>query len=131
MLFKKRAVKWIHGCRYDHYSESVYYAKQKELEILPIKFKFVLNDLILFYKIIKSLVSVKLPDHFTFLETNLAKCTREKSILINKIVKVDKTETDKIAVIDPTIITCSIRPNCDSYKNCYVVKRPFIYITFS
>lgn len=48
----KRAKKWINRLHFDHFSENEYLAKQKELDILPKKFKFALNDLILLFKII-------------------------------------------------------------------------------
>ena len=116
---QKKAVKWIEGRRHDHYSDTEFFEKQKQLDILPIKFKFVLNDLILYYKIIKSLVYIKFPDHFSFLKADQAICTRESSVLVNKTVRVEKLVTDKIAVIDTTRMTCAIRPDCDSFKNCY------------
>ena len=52
---QKKAIKWINGRRFDHYSDIEYFNKQKELNILPMQFKFVLNvlnDLIMYYKII-------------------------------------------------------------------------------
>ena len=60
--------KWINGRRFNHYSDLEYYNKQKELHILPMKLKFVLNDLIMYYKSINLLVHIKLPEHFTFVE---------------------------------------------------------------
>ena len=118
---QKRAVKWINGCRYDHYSDLVYYEKQKELNILPIKFNFMLNDLILLYKIIHSLVIIKLPDHFTFLRADQTRCTRQTSILTNNIIESNAIVTDMIAVIDPTILTCSNKRNCDCFENCFFI----------
>ena len=67
MQCRKKAIKWINGRRFDHYSDIEYF-KQKELNILPIKFKFVLNDILMYYKIINLLVDIKLPEHFTFVE---------------------------------------------------------------
>ena len=60
--------KWINGRRFNHYSDLEYYNKQKELNILPMKLKFVLNDLIMYYKSFNLLVHIKLPEHFTFVE---------------------------------------------------------------
>ena len=57
---QKRAIKWIDGRRFDNYSNFVYREKQKEYNIiLPIKLKFYLNDLILFYKISTIKCSIK------------------------------------------------------------------------
>ena len=52
---QKKAVKWINGEQFTHYTDLEYLSKLKELSILPIKLKFALNDIILFYKIINYL----------------------------------------------------------------------------
>ena len=53
---QKRAVKWIFGQCFDHYSDEGYLKKQTELQILPIELKFCMNDLSLLYKILNSLL---------------------------------------------------------------------------
>ena len=68
VAIQKKAIKWINGRRFYHYSDLEYLNKQKELNILPIKFKFVPNDLIMCYKIVNLLVHIKLTEHFTFVE---------------------------------------------------------------
>ena len=40
---QKKAVKWINGQQYNHYTELEYHSKLKELSILPIKSKFALR----------------------------------------------------------------------------------------
>ena len=62
---QKKAVKWINGKPFDHYSDIEYADKQKELGILQLKLKFALNDLWLFYKIVNKLVPIDLPAHFS------------------------------------------------------------------
>ena len=54
-----------------------YLSKLKELSILPIKTKFALNDLILFYKIINSLVPINFPEHFTIIKPEDVRLTRK------------------------------------------------------
>ena len=57
---QKKAVKWIiNGQQFIQYTDLEYLSKLKELSILPIKSKFALNDLILFYKIINCLVPIE------------------------------------------------------------------------
>ena len=41
---------WISGHQFDHFSDKRLYEKEKEFDILPIRSKFLLNDLVLFYK---------------------------------------------------------------------------------
>ena len=102
---QKRAGKWIYGRRFDHYSDTEYYEKQKEQDILPIKLKFVLNDLVLFYKIVNSLTSIKLPDLFAFKKPTHVRYTRQTSSIID--------------LKDTTQIECSITPNCDSFRQSF------------
>ena len=93
------------GRKFDHYKDNEFFDKQKELDILPIKFKFFLNDLALFYKILNSLVSIKLPGHFIILQGDRVRCTRTTSAIISQN--------------DTTLMKCNIRPNCESFKNCF------------
>ena len=64
-VIQKRAIKWILGQNFDHYSDQEFSEKQKELEILPIKYKFMLNDLVLLYKIVHLFIPIKLPEEFS------------------------------------------------------------------
>lgn len=104
-LIQKRAIKWINGSRFDHYNEFEYFELRKKLDILPIKFKFALNDLNLFYKILNSLVPIKLPEHFKVLKPDHVRYTRQTAPIIDNR--------------DHTSIACSIKPTCDNFKNCF------------
>ena len=93
------------GRRFDQYSDIIYFNEQKELNILPMKFKFVLNDLIMYYKIINLLDHIKLPEHFTFLEAEQVRYTRQTSAIINNVHK--------------TLIKCYIRPTGGRFRDCF------------
>ena len=80
-------------------------SKLKELSILPIKSKFALNDLILFYKIINSLVPINLPEHFTIIKPEDVRLTRKTATILDEK--------------DVTSFKCSIKPSCDSFRNCF------------
>ena len=98
---QKKAVKWINGQQFSHYSGMEYLSKLKELSILTIKSKFALNDLILFYKIINSLVPISLPEHFSVIKPKDVRWTRKTvNIIDNK---------------DVTTIKCSIKPSCTGF----------------
>ena len=49
----------------------------KNKNILPIKSKFFLKDLVLFHKLLNSLVSINLPDKFTFCDSRELRYTRK------------------------------------------------------
>ena len=89
--------------RFDHYSDLEYLIIQKELSILPIKFKLVLNDFNI--QIINLLVHIKLTEHFTFIEAEQVRYTRQTSTIINNI--------------DKTLIKCDIRPTCGRFRDCF------------
>ena len=82
-VIQKRAVKWINGRIFDHYSDEEFYEKQKELNILPIKFKFIFNDVVLFFKIVNSLVPIKLPREFVLIKASEVRFTRSTENIIN------------------------------------------------
>ena len=55
VAIQKRGVKWVFGEVFASYSDEIFLQKQKELKILPIKQKFIFNDLVMFYKILNVL----------------------------------------------------------------------------
>ena len=60
---QKRAVKWINGEPYTSYSDEVFINEQSKLSILPMKQKFIHNDLVLFYKIVHQMMPLSLPPY--------------------------------------------------------------------
>ena len=69
------------------------------------KLKFYFNDLVLFYKIFYSLVSIKLPKELTIVKGNEVRYTRNTAAIINEQ--------------DITKIKCPIKPYCDGYRNFF------------
>ena len=104
-VIQKRAVKWIYGQPFDHYTDMEFMSKLREINILPMKLKFALNDLILLFKILNYYIPLKLPKHFSFLKPEDVRFTRKTSNICE----------DK----DVTRIKCSIKPSSNSFKNCY------------
>ena len=48
----------------------------QELDILPLRFKYLLTDMIIFYKIVNSLITTELPDEFSLFDPNKVRYTR-------------------------------------------------------
>ena len=60
---QRRAVKWILNEQDFHYSDFEYYRKLKDINLMPLKSKFQLNDLILFHKIFYQISIVSFPHY--------------------------------------------------------------------
>ena len=63
---QKRCIKWILDEEFCSYHGDSYYSKCKQLDILPIKSRFVLRDLKTFHSIVKSTSPIPLPDYMHF-----------------------------------------------------------------
>ena len=63
---QKRAVKWILNEDFCSYSDLEYVMKCKQLNFLPLNYNLLLNDLVLFHKIIRDLSPIKLPNYMHF-----------------------------------------------------------------
>ena len=110
---QKRAIKWINGQQFDSYSDTMFYNKQRELNILPIRFKFIYNDLMLFYKIMNALTPIALPEYITVAEAGKVRYTRRTAAIV------DHTDTSTLC--------CSVGPNCDSFKNSYFYRTMLLW----
>ena len=76
---QKRAVKWILKEQHDSYSDFIFLKKQKELDILPMRYKFLFADLVMFYRIISNDIKIELPHHISKIEPQDVKSTTRLS----------------------------------------------------
>ena len=81
---QKRGIKWINGEPYASYNDDQYYDMQKRLNILPMKEKFIYNDLVLFYKIVNSMIPVSLPGYITQCCSEGIRYTRHNAPIIDR-----------------------------------------------
>ena len=102
---QKRAVKWINGEQFDSYSNELFYEKQKELNILPMKLKFIYSDLMLFYKVVNNLIPIDLPDYITVCEPDQTRYTRRNAPIHD--------------LSDTSTYRCSVTPNSDNFRNSF------------
>ena len=65
--FQKSCVKWILFEEFLSYgpTEEVYLRKCRQVNLLPMRYKFTLNELVLFHKIIHELIPVRLPSYLS------------------------------------------------------------------
>lgn len=102
---QKRAVKWINGELFASYSDEVFFEKQKELDILPMKHRFIYSDILLMYKIVNGLVPISLPSYITLATPNNVRYTRRNAPIED--------------LSDYSTLQSSITPHCNAFKNCF------------
>ena len=87
--FQKRCIKWILSEEYYSYGcYEEYLRKCCQVNILPLAKHFDYNDLTLFFKIIHSLVPLKLPSYLTFFDgkSRLRSCHLDRLSLVSSII---------------------------------------------
>ena len=105
-LLQKRAVKWILKEQHKSYADDVFLLKQKELDLLPMKLKFVYSDLVLFYKITNKLVSIELPNYVTRIEPH-------------HILQITRASKPSAEGIDSVKFKCNVTPSVDCFRKSY------------
>ena len=60
---QKRCVKWILNEQFTSYSQYEYIMKLKDIDLLPVEYKFALTDLIVFHKIVHHALPINVPDY--------------------------------------------------------------------
>jgi len=102
---QKRSIKWILKETYSKYSKIEYIQKLIKLEILPLKDKMKVADILMFYKIANNLSCVQLPEYLKRVDYNSLPNTRKHS----------KTIENK----DSLTYMCTIRPVIDVFINSF------------
>ena len=108
-MLQKRAVKWILKEPYVSYTDKEFLKKQCSLDLLPMKYKFLLSDLTLFYKIINNYVEIKLPNYILRIgPQDVNRITRSNNSIANGI--------DKLR------FKCKVIPKVNAFKNSFFVR---------
>ena len=102
---QRRAVKWINGEPFSSYSDEKYAEELRKLKILPMKLKFIYNDLVLFYKIVNELVPIEFPDHISVCNAEGSRFTRQNAAIHN--------------LSDISSYCCNITPSSDALKHSF------------
>ena len=95
---QKRALKWVFGEENISYScKSFYWQKCKEINVLPMYYRFEFTDLILFHKILHGLVQVKVPSylHFYSGKSRLRFCHLDTLSIVCDIIPRSTTSQDR------------------------------------
>ena len=84
---QKRGIKWILNEEYNSYSNLDYLLRCKQLNILPLQYKLLFNDLLLLHKVIYDCSPIKLPSYLTFFQSKrrLRSCHLDHLSLVSSI----------------------------------------------
>ena len=108
-LVQRRAIKWILKEPFASYSDHDYLVKQRSLDVLPIKSKFVFTDLVLFHKIAYGSVNIKLPNYVIKWEPkDIIKCTRNTKCISDG--------SDKLK------FRCTVRSKVKAFDNSFFIR---------
>ena len=102
---QRRTIEWINGEQFTSYGDNMLFEKQKELNILPIRLKFVHNTLTVFYKIVNKLVDVSMPKYIHKVHPQALRFT--------------KTNANTIHCRDTSSYFCTILPNYNAFRNSF------------
>ena len=108
-LLQKRAVKWILKEPYARYTDEEFLRKQRSLDLLPMKYKFLLSDLTLFYKIVYNNVKIKLPNYVSRIEPQ-------------DIKRVTRSNSSIAKGIDGLKYKCKIAPKINAFSNSFFIR---------
>ena len=74
---QKRSIKWILGEEYCSYSSLDYFIRCRKLQVLPLKQKLILNDLVFLHSIINGLIKAPLlPNYLSFFQPSARRVLR-------------------------------------------------------
>ena len=116
---QKKAVKWIHGEEYIHYSEVEYNRKLLNLEILPMKQRFAYADLLFFHRILIRDICVRLPEYIDL-------------IPIEEVIPAQSADDESLPRLrsthkDPLYFVCKIDPRVNVFKQSYFYRTHILW----
>lgn len=79
--------------------------RQQELKILPMKLKFIFNDIVMFYKIVNGLVPITLPSCISACTPSDVRYTRRNAAIHE--------------LADSSTFQCSVTPNCEQFRHSF------------
>ena len=122
---QKRAIKWILNEEYHHYNDIEYICRLRDVNLLPLKYYFILNDLVIFHKIFYNLSCVKLPFYLRPCDEN------DRSRLRSNVNPPDyynsqsstlDLSTMRATSLDKNSLKCTVIPIATGFKNCFFLR---------
>ena len=126
---QRRATKWIFSEPYVSYDDNDYLCKLKKLDYMPLGYKFLVNDLLFFHKIVYDNICTKFPSYLSLVvpqsepsyRVRLRKRTPAWTSDVHPIFRcsLKPIEVDQY---DPLIYKCSIKPRTKVNENTFFVR---------
>ena len=127
---QKRAVKWIlNECNF-HYSDVEYICRLKELNLLPIKYHFILSDLVIFQKVFYDNYIVKLPTYLRQVVDD------DRGRLRSNIAPPDYYNSQPSTIdlsnmrslsLDSNSLKCTVEPRAPAFKNSFFFRAHMLW----
>ena len=117
---QKRAVKWILSEEDFHYNDMEYMTKLKQLDLLPLEYRFLFSDLIMFYKIYNDVSCIKLPEYYTPIANEdrvRLRATIKPPNYLSANRQTINLENLRSTKFDKTSLKCDINSQATCYKN--------------
>ena len=112
------------------YSRSEYLSRLKDLNLLPMEYYFMHNDLLLFHKIYKALICVKLPFYFRNYDdkdrSRLRETVRQPSCLDRRLSSVDFS-TMRTQHLDNKSLVCDIPITSKAYRESFFFRTHILW----
>ena len=119
-----RAVKWILNEQDHHYNDWEYICRLRDLDLLPLKYVFQSNDLIIFHKIYYNAYFVKLPQHFRSCES-IDRTKLRSNIAPPNYYNSQKENIDLSTMRAISLDNKSLK--CTLSKTSHVLRKAFFY----
>ena len=118
---QKRAVKWILSELEHHYNDLEYMHRLKNLDLLPLQYRFLYSDLTLFHKIYHKKICIDLPENYKPLDDEESSRLRSTIrppdyLMVNETINLENmrnTRNDKLS------LKCVNELNSNTYRNSY------------
>ena len=129
---QRRAVKWILEEQDHHYNDFEYLKRLKDLDLMPMNFKFIFTDLVLFHNIFHGHSIIKFPQYLTPItnddRSRLMSNTRPPE-RFNQLTSTDTLHfaSARSRQLDSTSFKCVIEGKASSFKNGFFFRTHTIW----
>ena len=116
---QRRAVKWILSEPDHHYNDIEYLARLRDLDLLPLRYRFMFSDLVLFHKIYNNDSCIKLPSYlqpFTDADRNRLRSNIRPPTYFqdSTTINLDGMRSNRY---DELSLKCTVNPRASALKN--------------